>query len=104
MANKRSASSSRGRDLFRTEVSSLLADLGELAGEPGPHPAPATAHPDAAEPAAEVVEPVAHGTDADAAQAPSAGGAAEEPPAPPEPDARVTLPAVSGEPDRKSVV
>jgi len=36
MANTRSSGGSRGRDLFRTEVSSLVADLGELAGEEAP--------------------------------------------------------------------
>ena len=36
MANKRSAPSQRGRDLFRAEVSSLLADLGDLAEENAP--------------------------------------------------------------------
>jgi len=45
MANKRSTASSRGRDLFRTEVSSLLADLGELAGEQAPHPVLAATPP-----------------------------------------------------------
>jgi len=40
MANKRSTAGSRGRDLFRTEVSSLLADLGELAGDESRPPAP----------------------------------------------------------------
>ncbi len=59
MANKRSAASSRGRDLFRAEVSSLLADLGELAGEPGPHPVPATTPPVTDEPAAQAREAVA---------------------------------------------
>ena len=102
MANKRSAASSRGRDLFRAEVSSLLADLGELAGEQGPHPVVAATPPVTAEPAAEVLEPVAaepaaealkpvvRGTVADAAPAPGPSpgpaGEAEEPPAPPEQD------------------
>jgi hypothetical protein len=86
MANKRSAASSRGRDLFRTEVSSLLADLSELAGEQGSHPVPAETPPAAAEPAGEALGPVAHGTDADADAAPSSGGEAAESPAPPEQD------------------
>src|ERR1035441_8480161 len=41
MANKSSAAGSRSRDLFRTEVSSLLADLAELAADPGAYPVPA---------------------------------------------------------------
>src|ERR1035438_9840738 len=86
MANKRSAASSRGRDLFRTEVSSLLADLSELAGEQVAHPVPAETPPVAAEPAVEALGPVAHGTDADADAAPSSGGEAAESPAPPEQD------------------
>jgi len=86
MANKRSTASSRGRDLFRTEVSSLLADLGELAGEQAPHPVLAATPPITAEPAAEALEPVAPSTGADAAPAPGPAGAAEEPPAPPEQD------------------
>ena len=86
MANKRSAASSRGRDLFRTEVSSLLADLGELAGAQGPHPVLAATPPVTAEPAAEALEPVARGTGADAAPAPGPAGDAEPPPAPPEQD------------------
>ena len=86
MANKRSAASSRGRDLFRAEVSSLLADLGELAGEQGPHPVLAATPPVTAEPAAEALEPVVHGTGSDAAPAPGPAGEAEEPPAPPELD------------------
>ena len=86
MANKRSAASSRGRDRFRTEVSSLLADLGELAGEQGSHPVPAETPSVAAEPAVEALGPVAHGTDADADAAPSSGGEAAESPAPPEQD------------------
>src|ERR1035437_9321965 len=99
MANKRSAPGSRNRNLFRTEVNSLLADLGELAGEPGPHPPPTAAPPDAAAPTADALEPVAHATDADAdaAEVPSAGGAAEESPAPPESVADVTPPAASNE-------
>src|ERR1039458_8140551 len=99
MANKRSASSSRGRDLFRTEVSSLLADLGELAGERGPRPVPNAPPPHAAEPAAGALGPVAHGTDADAGpaatEAPSPVGAAGETPAPPESIAEVTPAAAS---------
>ena len=49
MANKRSTAGSRNRDVFRSEVSSLLADLGELAGEESPRPArrPAAAIDDA---------------------------------------------------------
>jgi hypothetical protein len=49
MANKRSSGGSRGRDLFRSEVSSLVADLGELTGKeaaPAPgEPAPAAEQP-----------------------------------------------------------
>lgn len=45
MANKRSAAGSRNRDIFRSEVSSLLADLGELAGDESPRPAPPPAVP-----------------------------------------------------------
>ena len=88
MANKRSAASSRGRDLFRAEVSSLLADLGELAGEPGPHPVPATTPPVPDEPAAQAREAVAPGpgADADAAPAPGPDGEADEPPSPPQRD------------------
>ena len=88
MANKRSAASSRGRDLFRAEVSSLLAGLGELAGDQGPHPVPAETPPVAAEPAVEALGPVAHGADADAdaEPAPRSGGEAAESPAPPEQD------------------
>jgi len=40
MANTRSSGGSRHRDAFRAEVSSLLADLGELAAEPAARPAP----------------------------------------------------------------
>ena len=72
MANKRSAASSRSRDLFRTEVSSLLADLGELAGEPGPHPVPSVSPPAAADPAADALEPVGHGPDAGTTEATAA--------------------------------
>ena len=45
MANKRSTAGSRNRDVFRSEVSSLLADLGELAGEERPRPVPPPAAP-----------------------------------------------------------
>ncbi len=103
MANKRSAASSRGRDLFRTEVSSLLADLGELAGERGPRPVPSAPPLHAAEPAAGSIGPVAHGSDAVAgavaAEAPSPVGAAGETPAPPESIAEVTPAAASDAPE-----
>src|ERR1039458_4094810 len=103
MANKRSAASSRGRDLFRTEVSSLLADLGELAGERGPRPVPKAPPPHATEPAAGALEPVAHGSDADAgavaAEAPSPVGAAGETPAHPESIAEGTPAAASDAPE-----
>src|ERR1039458_2545575 len=108
MANKRSAASSRGRDLFRTEVSSLLADLSELAGEQVAHPVPAETPPVAAEPAVEALGPVAPGTGADREAAPRPGAgrppgrgsqlplAELPPPAPPGPLATDRGPGAGG--------
>ena len=93
MANKRSTAGSRNRDVFRSEVSSLLADLGELAGQESPRPAqrPAAAietpGPAGPQPPPAPVEEVLPAPQPDAVRPPRAfvpPVAEEGPPAPPE--------------------
>lgn len=69
MANKRSEGGSRNRDLFRNEVASFLADLGDLAEELAP---PARNHPAETEPAAAEAAAPATAAEEAAAQLPIA--------------------------------